>query len=161
MAKLKIKKAGSSKEPVVEEYINVVDGLFPRNAGGVYTNYDEFIDADPDERPNILQRFIAGPIKITHQPESGNPQVINNNNCLIFTERDRKKKGGRRSRVTVPMPDAPPENDIPGRPAFEYLMVYANAIADLHSQIAGPNDLDNIEKCTRFMFGMMLLTRCR
>jgi hypothetical protein len=160
MAKLRIDDVNGNLIP--DEYINVVNGLFLKDAvTGRYPNYEAFLDADPDERPAILQSFVVGSRKIQHQPENGPPQVISANNCLIFTERDRKKKGNRRSRVTVPMPDAPPVPLVPGDPVFKYLLGYAKLIHDMYAEIDDENDHADIDRCTKFMFGVMLLTRCR
>jgi hypothetical protein len=145
VAKLRIEKANG--DLLVDEYVNVVEGLFKQDpATGIFPNYLEFLDADPDERPDILQSFVAGPRKITQQSETG-PEVISSDNCTIRSEKDRKRRG-KRSRVTVPMPDVPPTD-------FTYLDAYAKEIHRLY------DDPATRQKCYRFMFGVMLLTRCR
>lgn len=155
MAKLRIEDAGGNL--IVDEYVRVVEGLFLK-VGNNYPNYQDFIEADPDERPALLQQFVVGVNKITQQKEDGTTQPINGNNCAIITEKDRRKKANlKRSRVTVPMPDAPPEPLVAGDPVFKYLLPYAKQIHDLYHD----TDAAKIDKCTKFMFGVMLLTRCR
>ena len=147
MAKLRIEKANG--DLLVDEYVNVVEGLFKKEANGLYENFQEFLDAEPDERPDILQSFVKGNRKITQQipPNAAGEtsEVISGQNCRILTEKDIKRKH-KRSRVTVPMPDAPPYD-------FAYLDSYAKQIHALYST--------DKPKCYKFMFGAMMLTRCR
>jgi hypothetical protein len=158
MAKLKIEHADHT--PVVDEYIRVINHLF--DPAGGFQNFEDFLNpANANGRPTILQNVVLDPHHITQETASGAVERITDQNCRIDSVKDKKKPTGGKSRVTVPMPDAPPTPPA-GKPTFFYLMKYANAIADLHSQITDlENDFNGIDRCTKFMFGMMLLTRCR
>jgi len=153
MAKLRIEDNAGNL--IVDDYVRVIEGIFFKDGNGNYPNYQDFIEADPEERPALLQQFVTGGFKITQLRENNTKQVIDGSNCAIICEKDRRKKANvKRSRVTVPMPDAPPEPTGPGAPVFAYLVPYAQQIKTLL-------DAGDIDKCTKFMFGVMLLTRCR
>jgi hypothetical protein len=142
MAKLKIHDGTPNETPVLEGYVRVVDALSVRNPQGRLVNFENFVDADPDERPTMLQAW-ADPNRITQQAPTPN-DVISSDNCLIFGEKDRRKGTRRRSKVTLPLPDDWPPN-------FSYLESYVSIIK------AEPD----MAICCKFLFGVMLLTRCR
>src|SRR4051812_7647649 len=122
MAKLKIDDGSGG--PVVQGYLNVVNELVMKP-----TAYQEYLDADPDERADIIQaaaQVNGQNIPVTQLPPSGStPQVIDSTNCRIVSEKDRRIRPGRKSRVTVPFPDVPILNDSD----FDYLHKHCLAIA--------------------------------
>jgi hypothetical protein len=79
-------------------------------------------------------------------------EEINNTNSVIKGERDRKKKknSNNPSKYTIPFPDTRPPN-------VDYLQKYAQIIHDLYTQ----NTAASKRRAHKFIFGMMLLTRCR
>ncbi|WP_374311235.1 hypothetical protein [Dongia sp.] len=151
MAKLKIVKPGTADVPDVDGYVNVVNNLILR-----LDKYLEFLGAEPDERPDLLQTAASngteGAFIVKQILPNGDFEAIDNTNCKIFAERD-VRKVKKKSKVTVPMPDMPPSN-------LNYLSVYATEIFNLYS-VSGAGQAAAREKAHKFMFGMMMLTRCR
>jgi hypothetical protein len=127
-------------------YINVVDKMIL-----VEEKFYEFLEADPDERPALLQAAAGkdtnGNDVIEHETFLGDSVIIDNNNCKVLAQKDVRKKGNKRSVVTVPLPDKRPTD-------VTYLSQYTTII---HAMVQAGNQ-DNANK---FMFGLMLLTRCR
>jgi hypothetical protein len=143
MAKLKIIVPNTNDEPDVDGYVLVVNNLV-----GQIEKYLEFLDADPDERPALLQAAATGNHVVKQLAPDGTFEAISNTNCKIVAQRDaRRRTGNKPSRVTMPIPDVPPAN-------FNYLAGYAQKIVALYA--AGEQD-----KAHKFMFGIMMLTRCR
>ncbi|GAB2176731.1 hypothetical protein [Dongia sp. agr-C8] len=162
MAKLKI---CNDNETVLYEdgYVNVVDQLINAATPGSSANFQDFIDAEPDERADMLQAFAkvglpppAGvPAFVVTQQKldvpAGQPKqiAIDGTNCKIFAQNDTRVRPGRKkTRITMPFPDAQITD-------FSYLEPYAAKIAALYSNAA------TRPKCYKFMFGVMMLTRCR
>jgi hypothetical protein len=168
MAKLKVFDANGVV--AVQGYVNVVNALVSQpNPNVEQTNLRKFLDADPEDRPEMLQKFADDPTNTTgrpifhveHEKEGGGSVSINNDNCRIFAQRDQRQKGNKnRSRVTMPIP-------VEGIQDFSYLDDYIKTIVLLwNGAPAGPGGVPpaiqpNPEMCRRFMFGMMMLTRCR
>jgi hypothetical protein len=149
-------------------YVNVVMNLiYTANLGTDPQTLLDYLDADPNDRPDMLQDYCNSPIPapgtplnqrqylVFQQKSNGNTEPISQANCRIYAEKDRKQ-GPRRSRVTQPIPDAA-IND------FSYLNTYAQKISDLWNgnQNAVPPVAQDRAKCVKFMFGVMMLTRCR
>jgi hypothetical protein len=180
MAKLKIpvrnRKMDGTYEYIhtsigVDGYVNVVNSLKDQ------TKYEKFVGADEDDRPKILQLYANGlnwngslptnpppEFNIHQQLSNGSDrEPIDDENCSIRVERDREKRRARAKpgRYTISLPEDKPLNE----PA--YLAGYAQEIFTLYCQghgIAVPTrvtDPSKLEKAHRFMFGMMMLTRCR
>ena len=152
MAKLKIDDGTGG--PVVQGYLNVVNELVMKPVA-----YQEFLDADPDERADLLQTAakVGGQtVPVTQLPPSGSiPQEISSSNCRIVSEKDRRIRPGRKSRVTVPI-----ANDA----ALDYLDKHCIVIATRYAgvpeaQLAG-TPAAKLE-ARKFLFGLMMLTRCR
>jgi hypothetical protein len=156
MAKLKCLAKDNSTPPVKslfkEGYIRVVDNLI-----GVEQNYYDFLDAEENERPEMLREYAGKDSNnnwvLEHVlPDETKSEVIDNTNCRIFGQKDKKKKGaGKPSRVTIPIPHARPSD-----PDWTYLHEYAQAIHDYYQG----ND-ESKRNGRKFLFGIMLLTRCR
>jgi hypothetical protein len=152
--------------PNEQGYVNVTRNLILNE-----NNYVKFLLADPDERPEMLQGHAghdeAGrPCFVMHQEAGAGAGFvkIDDNNCVIKGERDRRKRRNtnKPSRYTIPIPDARPQN-------VNYLDKYAYIIFELYRDGYGytknPNeqivDQAKLDRAHEFIFGMMLLTRCR
>lgn len=149
MAKLRIEDPISG-DLIVGAYVKFVENLFLENSPGTFQNYDDYVNEQPNRRADMLQGFVGGLGTIKQQTASGTLEAINNNNCRVEGVKDEKRGGGPRSRVTVPIPTDPVKD-------FTYLKSYAKQIHDLYDE-SNPAKMD---KCLKFMFGAMLLTRCR
>ena len=148
MAKLKcLQKSTTGVKTLFQQgYINVVSNMIL-----VEDKFYEFLDADPEDRPALLQAAAGkdtnGNDVIEHETALGVSEIIDNNNCKVLAQKDVKRKGNKRSVVTVPLPDKRPTD-------VTYLNQYTTIIHDLVQ--AG-----NQANANKFMFGLMLLTRCR
>jgi hypothetical protein len=148
MAKLKClqKNMVGTKTLYPQGYINVVSNMIL-----VEDKFYEFLDADPDERPALLQAAAGKDANnndvIEHETAAGVSEIIDNNNCKVLAQKDVKKKGNKRSVVTVPLPDKRPTD-------VTYLSQYTTII---HDMVGAGNQAD----ANKFIFGLMLLTRCR
>ena len=149
MAKLKcLQKSTTGVKTLFQQgYINVVS-----NRILVEDKFYEFLDADPEDRPALLQAAAGkdtnGNDVIEHETAPlGVSEIIDNNNCKVLAQKDVKRKGNKRSVVTVPLPDKRPTD-------VTYLNQYTTIIHDL---VHAGNQLE----ANKFMFGLMLLTRCR
>ena len=149
MAKLKITDANGNI--LVDGYVNVVTQMvFTPDANTEQRNLRDFLDAEPENRPTMLQKFTdpnaTGQFIVKQERFNGNLVAIDDDNCRIVAQKDAKQRARNRSRVTMPIPDAPISD-------FSYLDDYARNVHDLFET--------DREKCRRFMFGVMMLTRCR
>jgi hypothetical protein len=149
MAKLKCLQkdaSGTVKTLFPQGYINVSNNLVL-----VEDKFYEFLEADPEDRPALLQAAAGKDAfnndLIEHERSDGVSEIINNTNCKVLAQKDVKKKGAKKSVVTVPIPDTRPKD-------FTYLNQYTTIIHDL---VHAGNQLD----ANKFMFGLMMLTRCR
>lgn len=149
MAKLKIidnDDGIARRRPNVQGYVNLVENLVLDPA-----RYSEFLDAEEDERASLLQRAAGTdaqgrPCVIEQETSAGESEPIDEGNCRVLLTRDRKRVA-RRSRVVMKLPDAPLYD-------VEYLDVYIEELCRLHQD-------GEHERACKFLFGMMLLTRCR
>lgn len=139
MAKLKITDNAGNIIPT--GYVRVVNNLILNEE-----TFYEFVFAEPDERADILQR-TAQPDIIKQQRADGQLEAITNNNCKILGEKDVKQKPNKKSKVTIPIPDSRPTS-------VDYLEKYAETIHNFYT--AGDK-----ASAHKFLFGVMLLTRCR
>jgi hypothetical protein len=181
MAKLRIQetlKGGPSEDG----YVLVVDNLIFGAADDDGENmYRDFLVAEPDERVDILKEAAtvfdkAGKPKktylVTHLKVNGGKglgkikdetEEIDSANCRIFVERDkRKRRRLPKSRFTIALPEDKPKDNV------DYLQPYAEIIHKLYSEADAYDANGQPDKAAerrsrahRFMFGMMLLTRCR
>ena len=148
MAKLRIVDSKDSTLALQPDgYINVVTNLF-----GDEKNYDRFANAAPTERPEILQGFVgttkAGvPLEIQQLRVDGTSERITNANCTIISQPDRLSDGKTPSVVTVPLPVYPYDVDL------SYVDRYAAQVVSLYQT--------DKAACYKFLFGTMMLTRCR
>jgi hypothetical protein len=155
MAKLKCLAKSNANPPVKtiykEGYISVAENLIL-----IEENFYEFLDADPEERPALLQKHAGRDPNnnklVEHMlPDNTTSEIIDNTNCRIVAQKDARKKGNNKpSRVTMPMPDTRPLD-------FGYLAEYAQII---HNYYLSGTNADK-DKAHKFLFGVMLLTRCR
>jgi hypothetical protein len=152
MARLRIMQGANLD---VDGYVNVVNNLVAKP--GKYRKYQK----RPNQRPTMLQDAASNGAAGTHlikqmvlnDPTGVGEEPITEDNCYIVGDRDQVRDAsdadGASSRVTVPMPPEPMD----AADAFDYLDKYAQKISDLWAT--------DRPKCRKFMFGVMLLTRCR
>jgi hypothetical protein len=174
MAKLKcLKRDAGGANPLIEPqgYIDVTKKLIMDKG-----NFYEFVSADPDERPGILQGYAGkdayGKFLVEHvyfdQYGVEKSEVIDNDNCEIVAQKDRRKKGNKKpSRVTMPIP---PEY-VPNVSYLDEYIIQIHAYWDEYknqyptqncttAKSAGEIAADK-DNARQFLFGIMLLTRCR
>lgn len=153
MAKLKIFEGNdpTAAVPSKEGYRNVTINLL--------ANLSTFLKAKEKDRPALLQQYSSygGTNHIIYQLTSG-PEVnqpIDSTNCKVSVRKDERKRPsvsvGKHNMV---LPDQnvgdPPIN--PG-----YLEEYVKAVVSLYGGGTPPEIL----RACEFLFGIMLLTRCR
>ena len=145
MAKLKIFVGNDpTKAPGTVGYINVAKELLAPNT------YQDFLEAEPAERADLLNVYAGkggSGLFVQHETQGGVSQQIDKTNCKVMVEEDIRKLA-RKSKHTISFPDVMPSND-----SLVYLQPYLDAIIVLNT--ADP------KTARQFMFGMMLLTRCR
>lgn len=153
--------------PFVQGYVNVVDNLL------VEATYKDFIAADEDDRPDMLNAYAsnngASPnIAVFHEVVA-NPQnefvKIDNDNCAIRVEKDKRKRKNKnkasRFRISFPEGQKLESPNYLDRYAMEVFKLYAQAYGVvLPNPLPVPNQA-LLDKTHKFMFGIMLLTRCR
>jgi hypothetical protein len=155
MAKLKIFEnndtSADTNKPSKDGYIQVVRRLT------IPVAFNDFITAEPDERVTILNEFLSGlndnegnPLKVWHQIKNGESRAITENNCQIHVHIDKRKVGNRPSKHTMSFPGIMP-------PDTGYLDRYVTAIVELY----GDGSNANVKNACDFLYGIMLLTRCR
>ncbi len=155
MAKLKIFENNdfTQKKPSKEGYINVVNNyvLSP-------TVFHEFnMLANKSTRPTKLTQFAgldknSVQLKVFHEPAGGGSEEINNANCVIAVHKNKQKVSvAGLHNMTVPKDPLP---------NVSYLDVYVNAIVELHGD-GIVNGETGMQRACKFLFGIMLLTRCR
>jgi hypothetical protein len=192
MAKLKI--CDNSENLLPQGYINVVNQLVDLATPESAANFQDFIDADPEERPELLQElvnvwpsspppapnppypnprpvFVVTQQKIDVPPGTPKQIAIDQSNCRIIAQNDtRVRAKKKRTRITMPFPDT-------RVPDFGYLEAYVQTIMSLYLEVVPltppiPNPpppptyrvtQDAFKKLQtfKFMFGVMMLTRCR
>ncbi len=150
MAKLKITDIAG--DPIPEAYINFVKNLFEEPG-----NFAAYKALPKPQRPERIQELVrSGPDgdlawTVTQEISTGATEAIDNSNCKINGDPDERRTPGQGpSKVTVPIP---PNNPAETTLGIDYLNKYAKIVHDLYDQDQG--------KATRFLLGIMLLTRCR
>jgi hypothetical protein len=153
MAKLKVHE-GDPTIPSVQGYINVVDNLVLKKDGnGNYQNYEDFKNNKyKNTRPSVLQSYAKYKVDNTAYPcavyhVDGTEVEIADNNCTIEVNVDENKATGKKSLANINFPEMNPGD-------VNYLKPYATAIHDL---VKAKKE----EEACKFLFGIMLLTRCR
>jgi hypothetical protein len=172
MARLKIPTPTSTtgdydqNKPSVEGYARVVAHILKNKS-----NFTDFILEDDDERPETLQKIVRGSasdndwpnLAVFHQvikPSGVEYERIDGENCQIKIQRDKQKRKNRNkpSRYTISLPETKPDATL------DYLHEYAVAVHDLYEAydpVQDNRDHPDLVKARQFMFGIMLLTRCR
>jgi hypothetical protein len=182
MAKIRIQEAENSPEPSEDGYVVLVKKLVygTTDAMGEDT-YEDFWDAEPDERVEILKD--AATIKaadgtvlkkfwVTHlvkeKDQNGQivevPREIHEDDCRIIVTKDKiKRRRVKKSKLTVALPEG-----LTSKNNSDYLAPYAQIIYDLYRRAKNKEDAGDLAGAARlrsrahtFMFGMMLFTRCR
>lgn len=182
MAKIRIQDAENSPAPSEDGYVVLVKKLVygTTDAAGEDT-YDDFWDAEPDERVTILKD--AATIKapdgtvtkkywVTHLvkelDQNGQvvevPREIQEDTCRIIVEKDKlKRRRVKKSRLTVALPE-----NLTSKDNSDYLAPYAEIIYNLYWRAQKKEIEGDLAAAARlrsrahtFMFGMMLFTRCR
>jgi hypothetical protein len=151
MARLRIEDANGNVD--LDAYQPFVETLFYKDGGGNFPNFTTYVGKPPPQRADVLKTFVPnypnGALIRQMLDDETTTEPIANGNCHINGDPDKLSNGHNPSQVTVPMPHKPIED-------FRYLQKYARKIWELYD----PNDAVN-EKATKFLFGVMLLTRCR
>lgn len=150
MAKLKINDGAGL--PIAEGYIEVVNKIaFDTSERKVFLLADE--DVRSDKLQAIVTKLNPGDtnyrVKQDKNDGSGTFEEISSANCRIKAEPDEKKTATKRSKVIMPINDAPFQTDAD----LSYLDGYLAKIATLWT-----SDQPSARK---FLFGMMMITRCR
>lgn len=182
MAKLRVQEAENSPTPSEDGYVVVVKRLVYGNTDAPGESmFQDFLDAEPDERVNILKEAatitdangnVIKKFWVTHlvkeKDANGNiievPREIQDTDCRIFVERDKlKRRRVKRSKFTVALPES-----LTGAGNSDYLAPYAQIIYDLYRRAKIKEDAGDLQDAARlrsrahsFMFGIMMLTRCR
>jgi hypothetical protein len=167
MAKLRIVDPDGRLD--VEAYKGVSDYFFPVPINGQppnTTNFDNFLDEDPDKRADTLQTAVRNlgtraTVTQLRAPPGRGDEPISSSNCMILAEKDRRRAGKRRARVTVPIP-----HEFPPDVNFGYLEDYAREIYELYkiAKDPGTSPSENnrlLNEAHRYMFAVMMLTHCR
>lgn len=145
MAKLKIFVGNdATKAPGTVGYINVAKELLNP------VTYQDFLEAEPAERADLLNVYAGkggSGLYVQHETKGGVSEQITSAKCRVMVEEDVRRLT-RKSKHTISFPDVMPPND-----NLAYLQPYLDAIIALNT--ADP------KTARQFMFGMMLLTRCR
>ncbi|MEW9836576.1 hypothetical protein [Mesorhizobium marinum] len=158
MAKLKIFKDNNTalEIPSADGYINVTKNLIL-----MATNYDYFkAENHKAERPSLLTTHAGydegnTKLKIYHELEAGGSAEIIDDNCMIDVTEDKKKPNGNdKSKFHIAFP--------PDRPvSVGYLKPYVQVLGSILFDPNVPDGDERLERACQFLFGMMLLTRCR
>jgi hypothetical protein len=157
----------------VDGYVNVTKKLLDNNSKDAYT---DFILADEDERPDMLQKMALATgeadnnwprtaifhqyVEVTNTGDVEHYERIDGLNCKVKIERDKRKRKkaanpDKPSRYTITLPENRPGEEL------KYLHEYASNIYNLYLSAGGQRDHPDAIKARQFMFGIMLLTRCR
>jgi hypothetical protein len=149
MAKLKIFEGNNpaGNLPNKEGYIDVATGLI--------ADFNNFDSASERDRSDLLQGYAGKHTiyQLTRNP--ANDVAIDRNNCKVKIESDERKKPsvnfGKHNIVLPEIQAADPPLDT------GYLSEYVKAIDALY----GAGSATELDRACKFLFGIMLLTRCR
>jgi len=150
MARLYIEDNDDPRRPSKEGYAN-----FARNAILDNTNFRRFVGAQDDDRAQLVQDHAGNDSDgrkcvVTHLVIDGDPEPINDRNCLVEIKDDLQKKSSK-SKHNISLPKQWTSGN--ERPDIAYLDKYVTAIVEIARR-------DPVE-ARNFLFGLMLLTRCR
>jgi hypothetical protein len=157
MAKLKIFKDNNvnAEIPSADGYVNVTQNLIL-----VANSYDYFRENNHKaERPTLLTTHAGyegnTKLKVYHELAAGGSAEITDGNCTIEVTEDQKKpNGGNPSKFNIGFP--------PERPlSVNYLKPYVQVLGSILFDPSEPDGDKRLERACQFLFGMMLLTRCR
>ena len=165
MAKLKIyENNDSTLGPGKSGYISVSTELLNPQTR------DEFLLKYSSEGPELLNKYSeksSGGLYVQHETVDDNgvkaSEKILTSNCKIKVEEDKRKnpkKNNDKSHHTISFPDAE------GFPLnLNYLQPYVNAIIELNNGVPASPGVPAVKPsptdACKFLFGVMLLTRCR
>jgi len=170
MAKLQLQNNSGNLD--LDAYIRFVTHVFVDNNGQLFDDYTNISNPDKEieagMRAAALAQFASEIGSFLRQEAPASGADVNENTCRVVGDRDRLWSAARPSRVTVPMPDRLPNN-------FSYLRRHLHQIfmlciaANPYQTPLDPQRVRNIgqwnanavETACRYLFGTMLLTRCR
>jgi len=148
MAKLKIfendNPAGNI--PSKEGYINVATGLI--------NDFSNFKNESDRDKSDLLQGYAGKHtiFQLTRNPENNVP--IDRDNCKVnIVDDERKKPNVNFGKHNIGLPELQPGEHLD----TGYLSEYVKAIDALY----GGGSATELDKACKFLFGLMLLTRCR
>jgi hypothetical protein len=149
MARLYIPDSAAQNAPPSKDgYAN-----FALNAILNSTNFKAFVLAQDDERPNLIKQHAGKDVTHLVIGQQGDvAESINNSNCLVDLKEDLQKKVSK-SKHHISLPKKwTSGTEVPD---IAYLDKYVTAICEI-----ARDDNDPV-KARNFLFGVMLLTRCR
>jgi hypothetical protein len=161
MAKLKIFYNNDTTSLVPDEvgYKNVAEGLIAD-----LTNFDSASDKD---RSDLLQKYANSDKKthtiyqLTRGTGGGGSDVnepIDKNNCKIDIEYDgRKKPATTYGKHKLALPELLLGDTL----TTGYLEEYVKKVVSLYGATGGGTTAQQTDDACKFLFGIMLLTRCR
>lgn len=152
MARLYIKDNDDPTRPSKDGYCN-----FPLNAILNNGNFNAFLRAHDDDRADLVQKYAGTDSQgrkcdVTHLLIGGGEESINHDNCLVEIVEDLQKKGSK-SKHNISLPKQWTSGI--EMPDIAYLDKYVTAIVEIVKDEKDP------VKARNFLFGLMLLTRCR
>ena len=134
--------------PSKQGYINVATGLI--------NDFANFESESDKNRSDLLQQYVGDNYiiyQLTRNPDTNVP--IDSNNCKVNIVPDgRKKTGVTFGKHNIVLPEIEP-----GDPPLDtgYLSEHVKAIDALY----GGGTAAELDSACKFLFGLMLLTRCR
>jgi hypothetical protein len=166
MSRLRVSKLNSDTAVDPEGYIRFVDECILKPA-----NFDKFIKADDFERAGLVQQFACRHpndpsielCQVRQKPSGGgSAEPIDETNCLVTLNEDWQKKSSA-SKHNISLPRKWLKKD--ETPNIDYLNKYVEIIAKLAIGEQAYTDADKSAgdpvSAGKFLFGLMLLTRCR
>ncbi|MER9134074.1 hypothetical protein [Mesorhizobium sp. M0768] len=152
MARLYIKDNDDRARPSKDGYCNFTLNAILNNG-----NFKRFVGAQDDDRADLVQQHAGTDPKgrkcdVTHLLIDGGEESINDRNCLVEIKEDLQKKSSK-SKHNISLPKQwTSGNEVPD---IAYLDKYVTAIVEIVKDEKDP------VKARNFLFGLMLLTRCR
>jgi hypothetical protein len=152
MARLYIEDNDDSALPSEDGYTQFVQNAILNNG-----NFKAFVGAQDDERADLVQQHAGTDSKgrkcdVTHLLIGGGEDSIDHTKCLVEIKEDLQKKTSK-SKHNISLPKQwTSGNEVPN---IAYLDKYVTAIVKIVEVEKNPI------KARNFLFGLMLLTRCR
>ncbi|MER8484478.1 hypothetical protein [Mesorhizobium sp. M1322] len=152
MARLYIKDNDDSTRPSRDGYSNFVQNAILNDS-----NFKAFIGAQDDDRADLVQQHAGTDSKgrkcdVTHLVIGGSSESIDHENCLVEIREDLQKKTAK-SKHNISLPKQWTSGN--EAPDIAYLDKYVTAIVEIVEDEKDP------VRARNFLFGLMLLTRCR